>query len=184
MSSLWYDNAEIVATLAAAEEKGWVRRISVTQIEWTEEGVRVAETSPSPVKSIWVNQVEGEVDSMIDEVVESFEAADALLRLVSAGCSGLGYRKVEVTVSWENGEELKQRHDVTRCSGDTSLADIEVASHSRRLLATFIRETEIFDKEICETAKRIKETCSLLTNFERRQKEEDSWSKRAYAGWK
>ena len=40
--NLWYDDAEIVASIGIAVQNGWVLRTSITQVEWTEKGVAAA----------------------------------------------------------------------------------------------------------------------------------------------
>lgn len=39
---LWYDDAEVVASIGIAVKNGWVLRTSITQVEWTEKGVEAA----------------------------------------------------------------------------------------------------------------------------------------------
>jgi len=39
---LWYDDAEVVASIGIAVQNGWVLRNSITQVEWTEKGVEAA----------------------------------------------------------------------------------------------------------------------------------------------
>jgi len=39
---LWYDDAEVVASIGIAVQNGWVLRTSITQVEWTEKGVEAA----------------------------------------------------------------------------------------------------------------------------------------------
>lgn len=75
---LWFDDKSITDILDEAEKRGWVRRISHTQIEWTEEGIKaVTEIKPEVEDTVvikpgpWcpVENRTGKVEKVMDRSV-------------------------------------------------------------------------------------------------------------------
>lgn len=125
--SLWWNDAELSAIINAGAAQGWLVRLSISQAQWTEVGaslaVAAAEPELSPLKSIEVEQVEGRIGELVHEDVSSWAAASALLAGISVAHDGPAYRKVDMTTTWENGEQVKTRVDVYAYGSDGSLGE-------------------------------------------------------------
>lgn len=111
---------------------------------------------PSRIKSIEVSQGEG-VAPLLHATVNSFHAANALLRLIADRHTGPGYRKVDLDITWENGETIRTRHDVysspdVRNEKEHSL---NAAKHARAVLRFFV------DKYETASAQAILDGCDL-----------------------
>lgn len=78
------------------------------------------------VKSVKIDQAEGETDKLISGVFPNIEEGCAALRKIMRQCEPdmLGYLKTDVVIEWEDGSSHGFRADVNQHGDDTNLTEM------------------------------------------------------------
>jgi hypothetical protein len=90
------------------------------------------------IKSIKVEQAEGDPDKFVKGTVARVPDANSLLRDIAWDGPDMGYYKTDVWVTWSDDVEVKLRHDVMRHGEESN--DTDVTRHLQGW-ARFIKKT-------------------------------------------